>query len=63
MTRILSGETLAKLTIVFCFLVSYVWMYQTMTRDEHFFERFSAKRFEMLEKGSLGYLTSPGAQD
>ena len=50
MLRVLNGDLIIKLAIVFSFFAGYSWVYQTMVKDEKVFERRYAQRFEQMEK-------------
>ena len=50
MSKIFTGETLVKLSLVLSFFACYTWAYQAMARDEKALERLYVQRFEMTER-------------
>ena len=50
MSKIFTGETLVKLTLIFSFFACYTWVYQAMSRDEKVLEKLYVQRFDRMEQ-------------
>ena len=50
MFTLLRGETLVKLILICSFLICYGLGYQTMVKDERYFEKTAAARLEKMER-------------